>query len=166
MMIGIQTVNNILPLAYSVLVLCCILGFAVYDLFERQVPNQALVFFVPIALIAPFLHTMELKIPSTFIGSCAISVVGSMVGFFILLTAALAAKDGMGVGGGDIKLATVIGFIYGPYPMILILLIASVLAVICAIIINRKKQNKSISFPFVPFLAAGSLAITAAIIFR
>jgi len=165
-MIGIQTVNSLLSLTYSILILCCIIGFAVYDLLERQVPDQALVFFVPIALIAPLLRAMEFKNQLTFIGSCTISIVGFMVGSIILLTAALTAKDGMGVGGGDIKLAAVIGFIYGPYPTILILLIASMLAVICAIIISRKKQNRNISIPFVPFLAAGSLAITAATIFR
>ena len=73
----------------------------------------------------------------------------------LLLCAALLSKGGCGVGGGDIKLATLIGFAFGPYGMTGILLIASALCIPAALLC-RKARAGPLSLPFVPFLAAGS----------
>ena len=50
------------------------------------------------------------------------------------------------------------GFIYGPSRMLAVLLIASGLAACIALAAGRKKGM--LSLPFVPFLMAGSLAVT------
>ena len=96
------------------------------------------------------------------------SLTGAATGFLILFAAAMASPGGCGVGGGDIKLAAVMGFAYGPSRMAAILLIASGLATLAALIVNHRNKRtnaqKTLSLPFVPFLAAGSLLATIATI--
>ncbi len=96
------------------------------------------------------------------------SLTGAATGFFILFAAAMASPGGCGVGGGDIKLAAVMGFAYGPSRMTAILLAASGLATLAALIVNHRNKRtnaqKTLSLPFVPFLAAGSLLATIATI--
>lgn len=96
------------------------------------------------------------------------SLAGTATGFLILFAAAMASPGGCGVGGGDIKLAAVMGFAYGPSRMTAILLAASGLAAIAALIMNHRNKHtntqKMLSLPFVPFLAAGSFLVTIAAI--
>lgn len=96
------------------------------------------------------------------------SLAGAVTGFLILFAAAMASPDGCGVGGGDIKLAAVMGFAYGPSRMAAILLTASGLAAIAALLMNHRNKHtntqKMLSLPFVPFLAAGCFLVTIAAI--
>lgn len=164
----------ILP-AYGLLVLACTAGFAAYDLRTRRVPDRGLLFFCPVTLAAPFLRWTAAQggqAPPTLPAAPPLpvfllsSLAGTATGFLILLAAALASRDGMGVGGGDIKLAAVLGFIYGPSRMTAILLTASGLAATAALIMSHKSRHtgppQMLSLPFVPFLAAGSLAAMTA----
>lgn len=112
------------------------------------------------ASLSRFLQTL----PPAFLYSLA----GAATGFLILFAAAMASPNGGGVGGGDIKLAAAIGFVYGSSRMISILLAASGLAVIAALIVNHRNKaitGKMLSLPFVPFLIVGILisAITVAL---
>lgn len=177
--------SRIILSAYGLLVLACTAGFAAYDLRTRRVPDRGLLVFCPAALAAPFLQWLAAQggqaslvsanlqneqlfpIPAATAPLSAFllaSLAGAATGFLILLAAALASRDGMGIGGGDIKLATVLGFIYGPSRMATILLTASGLAAIAALIMHYKSRRAGttqvLSLPFVPFLAAGSLAVT------
>ena len=186
--------SHIIIHAYSLLVFACTAGFAAYDLRTRRVPHRALLLFCPVALAAPFLKALDICCPADtatiWNGQTALhttlaaaqtetglprllaalppailsSLAGAATGFLILLTAALVSKNGTGVGGGDIKLAAAMGFAYGPFHMLSILLAASGLAAMVSLIIARKPKKgdaqKSLSLPFVPFLAMGSLAVT------
>lgn len=180
--------HTIIIHAYRLLVFACTAGFAAYDLRTRRVPDRALLLFCPVALAAPFLNALdsftirngqtalniELTAASAEKGlsqflsalppALLSSLAGAAAGFLILLAAALFSKNGAGVGGGDIKLAAVMGFAYGSSCMINILLIASGLAATASLIIAIQKRNgdtqKILSLPFVPFLAVGSLAAT------
>ena len=188
--------SHIVALActHSLLVFACIAGFAAYDLRTRRVPDKALLLFSPIALAAPFLDALVSSLAAdTFavqgrLGACMgispamappeaagtslaqflSSLTGGATGFLILFAAAMASPGGCGVGGGDIKLAAVMGFAYGPSRMAAILLIASGLAAIAALIMNHRNRHtntqKMLSLPFVPFLAAGSFLVTIAAI--
>ena len=183
-------------LTYDLLVLACTAGFAAYDLHTRRVSDRALLHFCPIALMAPFLHALAACMPADasarWNGQPALymtpaaaqtetcmpgllaalppailsSLAGAATGFLILLAAALISKNGAGIGGGDIKLAAVMGFAYGPYRMAAILLTASGLTAIVSIAIKLRRKGKAgsevLSLPFVPFLAIGSLAATIA----
>lgn len=165
MMTGIPIASDRLFLIYEISICLCICGFAIYDLRKRRVPDRALVFFLPLALMSPFLRAMAFPVWQLFLPSAIISLGGAAAGFGILLSAALFSKGGSGIGGGDIKLAGIMGFIYGPSQMIGILFIASTLAVLAALLV-KNNRGSLLSLPFVPFLAAGSLAVTITLLFR
>lgn len=133
---GIPTVNDTVCLLYELAVLCCVARFAAYDLKKKRVPELAL------------------------------SFAGMAAGFFVLLAAALISHDGAGIGGGDIKLAALMGFAYGPYRLLAILLTAAFLAGCFAFVLQCRKKALPLCLPFVPFLATGSLIMTAATLFR
>lgn len=157
---GTRTVNSWILSLYEPLVALCIAGFAAYDLKKKRVPDRALLFFCPLAFLAPFVHIGFFGNQPLLLISLFCSLGGAAAGFLILLSAAMLSPDGAGIGGGDIKLAAVMGFIYGPSRMLAILLIASGLATCLSVAAGRKHREGKLSLPFVPFLMAGSLAVT------
>lgn len=156
-MTGIPTVSDLISLSYETLAICCLTGFAAYDIRTRRVPDRALVFFCPAVLASLPVHMQGTG--ASFQSALGFSLAGCATGFLILLTAALLSRGGTGVGGGDIKLAAATGFIYGPYRMLGILIIATLLSACAALIIlcRRKGRARPLSLPFVPFIAAGCL---------
>ena len=108
--------------------------------------------------MAPLIRTRPSWSGSLLLYRSLCSLAGAVAGFLILLAAAMSSKEGAGIGGGDIKLAGIMGFIYGPSRMLAVLLIASGLAACISLAAGRKKGM--LSLPFVPFLMAGSLAVT------
>lgn len=162
-MIGTLTVNDIWGLFYYPLVFLILVGFGAYDCKYKRVPDMALVLFLPVALMSPAVQTGGF-IWGPLLRALLTSCIGAAGCFLILLAAALLSKDGAGLGGGDIKLMTALGFIYGPAGAAGILLIAAPLAAVAACMIRRKKGPRPLGLPFVPFLALGTLATTAALI--
>ena len=55
MMTGIPIENSIWS-AYLLTAFLVIVGFAFYDIFHRRVPDRALVFFIPLAALAPLIQ--------------------------------------------------------------------------------------------------------------
>ena len=55
MMTGIP-IENSLWTAYLLTIFFVVAGFAVYDVLYRRVPDRALVFFIPLAALAPVLQ--------------------------------------------------------------------------------------------------------------
>lgn len=159
-MTGIPTVNNRLLFLYELLAFGCIAGFAAYDLRKKRVPDQALLLFLPFALVAPLIHAWPFWSGSLLLCLFLYSLAGAAVGFLVLLAAAMLSKEGAGIGGGDIKLAGVMGFIYGPSRMLAVLLIASGLAACVSLAVRHRRKKGMPSLPFVPFLMIGSLAVT------
>ena len=135
---------------YFWLAWCLTAGFAIYDVKTRRVPDRALFVFCAYAFWAPFLRYPGISGGTEAAWAFGSSLMGAAAGFLLLLFAAIISKDGTGIGGGDIKLTAVLGYVYGPYRLAGILLTASLLASLAAFL-SRKK-----SIPFVPFLAAGS----------
>lgn len=158
-MTGIPTVNSRFISFYELLAFACIAGFAAYDLKKRRVPDRALLLFLPFALTAPLVRMWPFRTASLLL-LFLYSFTGAAVGFLVLLAAAMMSKEAAGIGGGDIKLAAVMGFIYGPSRMLTVLLIASGLAACISLATGMKRKEGGLSLPFVPFLMAGSLAVT------
>ena len=150
-MTGIPTVNSMISNGYFWLAWCWIAGFAVYDVKTRRVPDRALFVFCVYAFWAPFLRLPGLSGADEAAWSFGSSLMGAAAGFLLLLFAAFVSKDGSGIGGGDIKLSAILGYVYGTYRLTGILLTASLLASLAAFLLWKQK-----SIPFVPFLAAGS----------
>ena len=150
-MTGIPTVNDMISNGYFWLAWCLTAGFAVYDVKTRRVPDRALFVFCAYAFWAPFLRYPGISGGTEAAWAFGSSLMGAAAGFLLLLFAAIISKDGTGIGGGDIKLTAVLGYVYGPYRLEGILLTASLLASLAAFLFRKQK-----SIPFVPFLAAGS----------
>lgn len=136
---------------YFWLAWCLTAGFAIYDVKTRRVPDRALFVFCAYAFWAPFLRYPGISGGTEAAWAFGSSIMGAAAGFLLLLFAAIISKDGTGIGGGDIKLTAVLGYVYGPYRLAGILLTASLLASLAAFLFRKQK-----SIPFVPFLAAGS----------
>lgn len=160
---GTRTVNSTIVFSYYLLVFLIIAWFAVYDIIYKRVPNAALILFSTVALASPVINALGPNSGAdgqSFIPPILSALSGAVAGFVILLAAAIASKGGNGVGGGDIKLAAAMGFIYGPYGIIFILLIATLLAMPAGLMRKRQTKEQTLRLPFVPFMAAGCLAVT------
>lgn len=84
------------------------------------------------------------------------SLVGAAVGFVLLLSIAVVSNGGMG--GGDIKLFAVIGFVVGTKTVLLSFFLAILYGAafgIAALLLRKVKRGNPI--PFGPFIAVGTL---------
>ena len=155
MMTGIPIENNLWT-AYLLTIFFVVAGFAVYDVLYRRVPDRALVFFIPLAALAPILQGYFLLnngLPPLFLGFC------------IPLAAAL-ATNGTGLGGGDIKFCGILGLVYGPSGMALVFLTAAVTAMPVIFLLRRLyRTGQPLAIPFLPFLACGCCTATLAQLF-
>jgi leader peptidase (prepilin peptidase) / N-methyltransferase len=84
------------------------------------------------------------------------SLVGGAIGFVLLLVIALVSKGGMG--GGDIKLFALIGFVVGTKTLFLAFFFSTLLGAVLGLLgmaFGLVKKGKPI--PFGPFIAVGTL---------
>lgn len=152
-MIGTPAVNN-WELIYYALLLLVLSAFAVYDAKHKRVPDLALACFLPFALLSLPLHATAGVFPA--LPFWLSPMLGVLAGGGILLIAAMVT--GGGIGGGDIKLTAILGFVYGPYGILFALLFATPLAMGFGLWEQRRTGNHRFSLPFVPFLAMGCCA--------
>lgn len=85
-------------------------------------------------------------------------VIGGVVGFAVFYLISwgfekLCGKEGLG--GGDVKLAGVVGLLLGWERLLLGLLIATIPAAVIMLILSRGKKGENRQFPFAPFLVVG-----------
>ena len=150
--IGIQNVNSLL-ICYHSLSLLCLAAFAEYDIRHRKIKNAALIpFFFWCLLSIPVNLSMVPIIPAF----CFLeAVMGFLFGGLLLLIAAMVSNNG--IGGGDIKLAALLGILYGPYGVLFILTAASLSALAFQALERFFYYRKLTSLPFAPFLFLGSI---------
>ena len=139
---------------------------AIIDLEHGLILNR-LVFpsFVVLLILAPFWSDLDLT--RSFLGSSGMlaslanSVVAGLGGFLLFLIVALVYPEGMG--GGDVKLAGLVGLLVG-FPGVLVALWGAVIAgglVATALLALRKKGRKD-TMPFGPFLSLGGIVVLLA----
>ncbi len=140
----IEGVPAVLCYGFFVLLLVVV---SIIDLRHRIIPDKALMVGV---LVGAALLLWARPLPFTR------SVVGGLAGFLMMLVIALAARGGMG--GGDVKLAGVIGFFLGPVGCLLALFIGFVSGAVVALslVVFRTKGFRDF-IPYGPFLALGSV---------
>lgn len=156
MTIGIQNVNNLL-LIYQILTLLFIFLFAVYDQRHHLIRNNALLAFLLWCLLSVPAEMIALD-SSPWYQPLLKSGLGFIAGFSILFCVALVSHGG--IGGGDIKLVTVLGIPYGAFGLLSILFIASIMATIISSILSRMKKLDTEHIAFAPYLFLGSLFYT------
>ena len=162
MMTGIPIENNLWT-AYLLTIFFVVAGFAVYDVLYRRVPDRALVFFIPLAALAPVLQGYFLLnhgLPPLFLWPVAThALVGALLGFCIPLAAAL-ATNGTGLGGGDIKLMASLGLWLGTDALIFVAAAGSIFGGLSALVLLLlgKKKRKS-AFAYGPYFTLTTLAL-------
>lgn len=120
----------------------------VTDLYEQLIPDKILLFFGILLVIASY-FVEGFSFPD--------AVIGALVGFGLLYLIGTLGRlyyKQDALGGGDVKLYAVIGYVLGWQLTILSLFMAAVFALIGAIIMRRKAGA---ILPFGPFIALAAL---------
>nr|WP_315989276.1 A24 family peptidase [Desulforamulus aquiferis] len=124
-----------------------LLVVTVIDLYHQIIPNRVLL--VSGVLGLPLIYLQSLEILKT-------GTIGFFVAGALLFIIALVSKGGMG--GGDIKLAAVMGMFLGLKLVMVALFLAFLIGGIIGIILLATGQRgRKDPIPFGPFLALGSL---------
>lgn len=119
----------------------------VTDVAYMLIPDKILLFFIVIFIV------LRVSFPLTPWWD---SIVGAAVGFSLLLSIAVVSKGGMG--GGDIKLFAVIGFVLGMKMVLLSLLFACFYGALLGIIgLLTGILKKKTLIPFGPYIVFGTL---------
>ena len=150
-MTGTPNVNSLLT-GYHLITLAALAGIAIYDAKHHLILNSVLLpFFIWSFASIPVRHMCD---PCPYHQLLIPSIFGFFCGGSLMLAAALLTKDGMG--GGDIKLTAILGFIFGIENTLELVTTAAILAAICIIICKFRKAPTS-TLPFGPFLFFGCL---------
>ncbi|WP_100333345.1 prepilin peptidase [Bacillus alkalisoli] len=117
------------------------------DIHYMIIPNKILLFFFSLFVIQSlFLNILPLHE----------QLIGLAVGFLLPFLIAVVSKGGMG--GGDVKLLAVIGFVVGWQQLLLIFFLSSLIGTIIALIgMKLGKVQKGKPFPFGPFIAISAV---------
>lgn len=119
----------------------------VSDITYMLIPDKILIVFAGIFLVE------RIFIPLTPWWD---SILGAAIGFTLLLLIAVVSKGGMG--GGDIKLFALVGFVVGTKVMLLAFFLSTLYGAIFGIVaLLLKKVKRGNPIPFGPFIGAGTL---------
>lgn len=165
MMTGILTGNSLPVLFYETLVFGAVTGFAIYDLIYRRVPDRRSFYFAPLRLPPPFCQALVPLAGRWFLKHGLLLLPGPRQASVFFSPPLLSLRTERAWEAGDIKLAGIMGFIYGLNRMTAILLTAAALAAIAVFFTRRNNPYENLAIPFVPFLAMGNLVIAAALKF-
>lgn len=132
----------------EILIIGYLLYLSVYDIRHHRITNDSVLLYIPIVTMK---CTVEVCFGTLF--DYVPMLFGAAAGFVILLTAAMLTHGG--IGGGDIKLAAVLGLAAGLQGMLVTLLVASLGAMLYGIVYKKIKKSDNMKLAFVPFMLAG-----------
>ncbi|WP_300775424.1 prepilin peptidase [uncultured Acetatifactor sp.] len=142
---------------YYALTMLPLAGFAFYDYRHHRIRNAALLAFLPWCLL--YLPVAAYARPgTTFPEALLHCTMGFLSGFLLLLSVSL-ATDG-GIGGGDIKLAALLGIPFGASGLMAALALSCFFALLHLGIRRACKRKAPGNIPFAPYLFFGCLAVT------
>ena len=137
-----------------------------YDLKHFIIPDKVIFPAIIVALIYGFISDFILNdyigfdsilLPSGFDSQFFSAIFAAFVGFLFLLSILLLTK-GKGMGGGDVKLAFLMGLILG-WPLLIVAMFFSfvigAIYGVLLIMLGRKKMDSMV--PFGPFLVIGTI---------
>lgn len=155
-MIGTVSVNN-LPAWYFLLTLLFLTGIALYDIRHHKIKNLALFY-----LLIWCLSSLPLSWNGEW-NHMFFRILESLLGFFLgaFLFLAVSYIPNCHIGGGDIKLAALLGILAGPKG---ILTTSFSSAVYALFYLQLRCKNSKQAIPFAPFLLLGT--ITQFVIWR
>jgi len=125
-----------------------LLYLAIYDIRHHKVTNDSVLLYVPIVTLK---CTVKVCMGTLF--DYVPMLLGAAAGFAILLSAAMITHGG--IGGGDIKLAAVLGLAAGLKGMLVTLVVASLGAAVYGVFHKFILKKEKLAIAFVPFMLAG-----------
>lgn len=132
---------------FTLIFIALLVIITVSDLAYMIIPNRILVIFTVLFLLIRLISPLK---------PWWDSLVGALVGFFLLMFIAFFSRGGMG--GGDIKLFFVLGLFFGTKNVLLTLFFASFLGTVYGLIlIVLKKFERKKPIPFAPFITSSAL---------
>lgn len=130
------------------LIFAYLVYLSVIDIKGRRVKNKSLIF-----LLLPVTVSIVLDVICGSYTALISSVLGGVVGFGVMLLVSLITHNG--IGGGDIKLAGLLGLVLGLKGTLLFLLAASFIGSVYGLVKSAVKKDKKVDMPFVPFMTVG-----------
>lgn len=136
-----------LELIFSLTLISLLIIVVISDINYMIIPDKVLLFFAFLfifeRIFIPFLPWWN-------------AIFGAIIGFSLLLIIAMISKGGMG--GGDIKLFAILGFVLG-WKLVLLAFFMSTFfgAIFGGIGLLLKKVERGKPIPFAPFIALGTL---------
>lgn len=119
----------------------------VTDLRYMLIPNKILLFFLPFFIVLRILSPLD---------PWWSSLIGALIGFVLISLIILVSKGGMG--GGDLKLFVLVGFIVGYEQLLLVFLLSTLLGTLFSgVLILTKKVNRKSAIPFGPYICIATL---------
>lgn len=136
-------------LAVALLFISLLVIINVSDIAYMLIPDKILLFFLPLLIIVRMFAPLE---------PWWASLVGAVIGFSILFFIAIVSKGGMG--GGDIKLFFLIGYVLGPIDTLLTLFVAALIGMIVGLVILKVRgQGRKTPVPFGPSIAVATIIV-------
>lgn len=151
---------NALGVTLFIFWLVFLVGFmilTIYDLRWRLLPNR-------IVMPLIFLAIIEVVVRLVFFNAGLSLLIGSVWGVLFsagLFYAIFIASQGKWIGGGDVKLAVILGLLIGgPLEAILMVFIASLIgSIISVALLSTKVLKRSSLIPFGPMLIAATIIV-------
>ncbi|SEK50852.1 type 4 prepilin peptidase 1 Aspartic peptidase. MEROPS family A24A [Carnobacterium iners] len=133
----------------GLLLIALIIPITVSDIAYRKIPNKLLLFFTPLFILLRILYPQ----PSFWI-----SLLGASLAFGLVFVIILLSNGGMGA--GDLKYFTLLGFIFGPVLFLLLFFVATLYGAVTGMLIMKLKSgNRKMTIPFAPYIGLAALTI-------
>lgn len=136
-----------LDFLYFSIIISTLLVISIIDYYHQIIPDNLLAFIIIITILYRFViyFTYETSI------SLMDSIIGFLAAGLLFLIIALVSNGGMG--GGDIKLIALLGFILGLKRIILNILLSFIIgATVSILLLVSGRKNRKDAIPFGPFI--------------
>jgi leader peptidase (prepilin peptidase)/N-methyltransferase len=149
-------------LAMVVFYCCLFIALVVTDLEHGILPNKIVYPGMVVALVLAALGSMcgfePRSVSDSGLGLWIVdAAIGGSIGFGLLLIVALISRGGMG--GGDVKLAGLIGLVTG-FPLVFVAMFLGVVSggLVAGVLLVTKVKKRKETIPFGPFLCLAAMA--------
>lgn len=136
-------------LLLALLLISLVIPITVSDIAYRRIPNKILLFFLAVFLVYQFVF-QTIPLGQAFLGAG--------IAFGLLLLILILSKGGMGA--GDLKYFTLLGFVFGPKGFLLTFFLSVLFGLVGGIIVmKRTNQGGKTMIPFGPYIGLAALIV-------
>lgn len=136
-------------LILGLLLISLVIPITVSDLVYQKIPNSLLLFFTPLFILYRFFYPLN---------PWWNSLTGALFAFILIFTMIFLSQGGMGM--GDLKYFTLLGFIFGIPQFLLLLFFSSLFCSVAGLtLLTINKNNLKKKIPFGPSIGLAALLI-------